>query len=134
MTREETVQVLSLLKAAFPNSYKGMTRQEANGVISVWSTQFANIPVQIVLIAINKLISISTFPPSIAEVKNKLKNLYYEATSELLIGTDYLKDDEKQKLMAIQKYCYSDNTEPSLVSMLSNNQLPMIENRGDDDE
>lgn len=127
MTREETVQVLSLLKAAFPNSYKGMTRQEANGVISVWATQFANVPVQIVLIAINKLIATNTFPPAIAEVKDKLKSLYYEATTELIIGSEHLKDEDVHKLMAIQKYCYNDNKEPSLISMLPNSKIPLIE-------
>ena len=33
MTREETVKILAILKAAYPNSYKGMTKEEANATI-----------------------------------------------------------------------------------------------------
>ena len=42
MTREETIKVLAILKAAYPNAYKGMTREEAQGTVSVWAMQFAS--------------------------------------------------------------------------------------------
>ena len=84
MTREDAIKVLSILKAAYPNSYKGMTKDEANGAISVWAIQFSNIPVNIVMIAINKIISNSTFPPSISEVRKKIRDLYYEARNMLI--------------------------------------------------
>lgn len=83
MTREETIKLLSVLKAAYPNSYKGMTKDEANGAISVWAMQFSNIPADIVFIAVNKIISSSPFPPAISEVREKLRGLYYEAKSML---------------------------------------------------
>ena len=122
MSREETVQILSLLKAAYPNFYKGMTRPECNGVISVWSTQFTGIPVQIVLMAVNKLISVNTFPPTVAEVKSKLKSLYYEAVAELLTGADMSKGNQ-QKLTAILKYCQDSIPEPSLMSMIDDQDM-----------
>lgn len=83
MTRTETIKVLAILKAAYPNSYKGMTKDEANGTVNVWATQFINIPASVVMIAVNKLISTNTFPPSIGEVKEKIRGLYYEAMQEL---------------------------------------------------
>ena len=79
MTREETIKVLAILKAAYPASYKGMTKQEASGTVMVWATQFANVPGEVVLIAVQKLISSSNFPPSISEVKSKLRGLYWES-------------------------------------------------------
>lgn len=78
MTRDETIKVLAILKAAYPNSYRGMTKEEANGTVAVWASQFANMPVNIVMIAVNKLISTNTFPPSINEVKEKIRGLYWE--------------------------------------------------------
>lgn len=79
MTREEAIKILSVLKAAYPNSYRGMTKDEANGTIGVWAVQFNDIPYQVVSIAVNKLISTNTFPPSINEVKEKIQSLYWEA-------------------------------------------------------
>lgn len=79
MTRQEAIQILSILKAAYPNSYKGMTKDEANGTINIWATQFNNVPFDVITIAVNKLISTNTFPPSINEVKEKIRALYWEA-------------------------------------------------------
>lgn len=78
MTREETIKVLAILKAAYPNSYKNMTREEAQGTVSVWAMQFAAFPVEVVLLAVNKIISSSTFPPAISEVKEKMRGMYWE--------------------------------------------------------
>lgn len=79
MTRDDAIKILSILKAAYPSSYKGMTKEEANGTISVWAAQFSTIPAAVIYIAINKLISTNQFPPSISQVKEKLHEMYYEA-------------------------------------------------------
>jgi hypothetical protein len=121
MTREETVQVLSLLKAAYPNSYKGMTRQEGNGVISVWATQLSYVPVEVVLMAVNKLISTSTFPPSISEVKAKFKDIYWECVSELSVDkwSHELTDSQRAKLNSIADACQgARDQEPSVMSLM----------------
>ena len=83
MTREDTIKVLAILKAAYPASYRNMTKDEANGTVNIWATQFANIPYEVVSIAVNKLISTNTFPPSISEVKEKIRGLYWEAMQEI---------------------------------------------------
>lgn len=83
MTQKEATQILAILKAAYPNSYRGMSKEEAIGTVNVWATQFIDIPVRVVMIAVNKLISTNTFPPSIGEVKEKIRSLYFEALGEL---------------------------------------------------
>ena len=50
MTKKEAATILAILKAAYPNSYKNMTHEEAMGTISVWAIQFAGMPADIVLI------------------------------------------------------------------------------------
>lgn len=83
MTREETIKVLSVLKAAYPASYKGMTKEEANGTIMAWASQFMDVSADIVMVAIHQLISTSTFPPAISEVKSKLSGIYWDAWMEM---------------------------------------------------
>jgi len=83
MTQKEATQILAILKAAYPNSYKGMTKDEAIGTVNVWATQFIDIPANVVMVAVNKLISTNTFPPSIGEVKEKIRGLYFEALGEI---------------------------------------------------
>ena len=89
MTREDTIKILAILKAAYPNSYKNMTKEEANGTVTIWAMQFATIPADVVMFAINKLISTSPFPPAICEVKSKISGLYWEAWDALRMNQEY---------------------------------------------
>lgn len=90
MTKKEALQILAILKAAYPSSYNGMTKEEATGTVSVWCMQFADLPAEIVMMAIHKLIGSSKFPPSIAEVKSKVESIHWEAYEKLT--TTHLKD------------------------------------------
>lgn len=96
MNRKETTQILAILKAAYPSSYKGMTKEEANGTITVWSMQFAEVPADIVLLAIHKLIAVSKFPPTIAEVRDKLQSIHWEAYAAMSDGMRYKNISERE--------------------------------------
>lgn len=128
MTREEAIKALSVLKAAYPNFYKGMTKDEANGTINVWAAQFAKYPAFIVMIALNKLISTNTFPPAICEIKERIRALYWEAWTmqqqheqaiECGIGQQ-LDDKTLEAVKAIISACgcLQTRTEPTLGELL----------------
>ena len=123
MTRDETIKMLAILKAAYPNSYKGMTKDEANGMIAVWTMQFADMPADIVLMALNKLISTSQFPPAISEVKKKISNLHWEAYDMISDKTTaaLLQDEEIAKYQRIyeitKRMKINTNLEPTLTKM-----------------
>lgn len=124
MTREETIKVLAILKSAYPNSYKNMSEEEANGTVTIWAVQFTDIPVDLVMIAINKIISNSPFPPAISEVKEKIKSLYWEVWEILncnkIIRT--LTDEQEvkyRKLFDILGSIRNDsNTEPTIRELV----------------
>lgn len=125
MTRDETIKMLAILKAAYPNSYKGMTKDEANGMIAVWTMQFADMPADIVLMALNKLISTSQFPPAISEVKKKISNLHWEAYDMISDKTTaaLLQDEEIAKYQRIyeitKRMKINTNLEPTLTEMMN---------------
>lgn len=124
MTKKETVQILAILKAAYPNFYKDMSAEEAQGTISVWALQFADLPADIVLMALNKAISTSKFPPSIAEIKDKMSSLYWEAYDKInpMWNNDPLSEEEEKMYNRIfkitEKYKYDKGVEPSISQML----------------
>lgn len=133
MTREETIKVLAILKAAYPNSYKGMTREEAQGTVTIWSMQFASFPVEVVLLAINKIISSSTFPPAISEVKEKMRGMYWELWALLHDGEKYGGLEETQRVQyqrmldAIEPLRGSPNNEPAIRDVMGAYQLYITE-------
>ena len=72
MTREETKAVLAILKAAYPNFYKDMSKEDAKNTVDLWATMFADDPTHIVTEAVKSLICTLKYPPTIADVKEKI--------------------------------------------------------------
>lgn len=77
MDRRETVQVLSVLRAAYPNFYKGMGRQELEGIVDLWAGMFAEDDPKLVAGAVKAFIATDSrgFPPVIGVIKDKLRQL-----------------------------------------------------------
>ena len=82
MNKDETTKILAIIKAAFPNSFKNMTAGDARATVTVWQTEFCDIPADIVLIAVYKTISVSEFPPTVASIRNKFRSIYIESDIE----------------------------------------------------
>jgi len=72
MNREETKEILKVLRVGYPNFYKGLTKREADEIIDLWSTMFASEPVKVVIEAVKSLMCTLKFPPTIADVKEKI--------------------------------------------------------------
>ena len=75
MTREETKAIMAILKAGYPNFYRNMTKEDATNAINLWATMFAEEPPQIVTEAVKSLMCTLKYPPTIADVKEKIELL-----------------------------------------------------------
>ena len=75
MSREEAIKILSILKAGYPNFYKDMSKQDGLNTIALYQEMFANCDIKIVAIAIKELINSFKYPPTIADIKNKMYEL-----------------------------------------------------------
>ena len=124
MNTKETIQILAILKAAYPNSYKNITPKEASGTISVWAAQFSDIPVNIVLMAVQKHIGRATFPPSVFEIKKNIQEIHWEAY-DIVSETEchgFAKDDTYLQAKAIyeitKEYRMNIPDAPKLSQML----------------
>ena len=102
MTKTETLQILAVLKAAYPSSYKSMTKEEARGTVAVWYTQLSTVPADLVLLALQKCIAECKFPPSVCEVRQQLSAMQSEAYFMLrALGAELMSEKEKKKLERI---------------------------------
>lgn len=128
MNTKEAAQVLAILKSAYPNSYKSITPETASGTISIWAVQFADIPADVVLIAVNKWIATNVFPPSIHEVKNKIGSLCWEASEELQKHLKYNNLNSKQvefyeRIKAITEKYKHTRAEPTIADIVRNHEI-----------
>lgn len=129
MTKDETLKVLAILKAAYPANYSGMSRREAEGVVTVWALQFADVSAEIVLMAVQKLISTSKYPPVVSEVKSKISAIHWEAYEALANSKAAATlPEEVQRYEAIcaatEKYRNPDVYEPPLSQMIGGGTAP----------
>ena len=75
MTRQETKDLMAILKAAYPNFYKDISKEEAKAAVDLWATIFSDTPVKLVIEAVKSLICTLKYPPTIADVKEKIELL-----------------------------------------------------------
>lgn len=79
MTIDETKMILGILKTAYPNFYKEMSKQEMLNIINLWADMFKNDNSKLVTVAVKELINTFQYPPTIADIKNKM---YYLTNQE----------------------------------------------------
>ena len=78
MDRQQTVKVLSVLKAAYPHAFKDLTRIDAEAMINLWEMMFSADPYEEVNAAVAALIATRSvgFSPTVGEVKEQLRKLH----------------------------------------------------------
>ena len=104
MNVEETAKVLSYVKAAYPSSFKDMRKEDMSRVLSLWQMKFKEIPADLVLMAVDRLVGEVKFAPTIAEVSEKLNDIYWENFMNKWAvdrGTLHLPEPETQRIYHI---------------------------------
>lgn len=72
MTKQEALAVLAILKTAYPSFYKDYSKEELNAAVELWASMFVNESGKVVLEAVKSLICTLKYPPTIADVKEKV--------------------------------------------------------------
>lgn len=77
MNQPETLKIMAVLQAAYPNFYKDKSDDELDGIISLWHKMFELDTYEIVSAAVMTFISTDTkgFPPVIGIIKDKIIRL-----------------------------------------------------------
>jgi hypothetical protein len=72
VTRDEVIAILGLMKVAYPSFYKDLKKDDAENTIGLWCMMFAEENAKIVTEAVKALMCTLKFPPTIADVKEKI--------------------------------------------------------------
>lgn len=83
MNSTEALIILATLKAAYPDSYKYVNKDEAAAIANVWAKHFFDIPFDIIEVAVDKWVHLKPKPPTISELRKEVGSLYWEAYEEL---------------------------------------------------
>lgn len=72
MTKAETIQLIAMIKTAYPKYFISNNKDEVVLQVNVWHEMFIEDPYEIVVQAIKSLICSLKFPPTIADVREKI--------------------------------------------------------------
>ena len=74
MTKVQTVQMMAIIRAAYPRFYVGMSKDDAEAAVNLWHSFFASDDASLVSDAVRTFIANDTkgFPPSIGQIREKL--------------------------------------------------------------
>lgn len=81
MTRQDTLMLMSTLRAAYPMYYAKQGVDDARAAVNLWHMMFENDDAQLVSAAVKAFIATDTkgFPPAVGQIKGKLDMIVREA-------------------------------------------------------
>lgn len=123
MNKQETTQLLALIKVAYPTAYRDMDEATKKATVNMWASSFPDVPYPIMEQAFNHHRMISKFPPTVAEMVEELKHIHYQATECALVHKSFGDEDQVRRYRAIMDctYRYKDGTNLGLqLSSLPN--------------
>lgn len=113
MNKQEAAKLLSLIKLSYPTAYRDIDRDTANATVNMWQMSFPDVPYPIMEQAFNHFRMASKFPPTVAEMVEELRHIYYEATECALIhkglGNQDLVDQYRLVMTYTARYKDTDN-------------------------
>lgn len=77
MDKRETVIIMKVLQTAYPQSFKGWGKEQAEMFVSLWQEAFSSIPAQIVTKAVKNIVYTSErdFAPNIGQVRAEITRM-----------------------------------------------------------
>lgn len=94
MNKTEAIKFLALIKVAYPTAYKDMDKESKLATVNMWHSTFYNVPFTIMELAIDHFRRVSKYPPTVADMYDELKGLYYRT-----LGDENIAYQEKDKAL-----------------------------------
>ena len=79
MNKKEAAKLLDLIKLSYPHVYRDMDDAWKVATVNMWASSFPEVPYQIMEQAFNHYRMGNKFPPTVAEMVEELKQVYYQA-------------------------------------------------------
>jgi hypothetical protein len=84
MTRDDTIRLLAIMKAAYPSAFRGMSRETAEAMLALWADELAPYPPDLVTKAARELIRTGKFLPNISEMLYRVWAVAVDARARMI--------------------------------------------------
>ena len=79
MTTQDVNQILAIMKANYNYALKNMSQEEKYMLLCTWTVTLQDLPADIVMLAVMQLVSQSKWLPTVAEIREKCRDIHYAA-------------------------------------------------------
>lgn len=131
MNKQEAVQLLALIKVAYPTAYRDMDQASKVATVNMWAGSFPDVPYPIMEQAFNHFRMISKFPPTVAEMVEELRQIHFQATECALVNKTMGNEEEVKRYRAIMACTYRYKDTSNIGLQLGS--MPNLLNGGADD-
>ena len=118
MNVQEANKLLAVAKANYSYAFKTMTQSDKKALVYSWAFALQDIPADIVLLAFMQLLSVSKWLPTVAEIRERVKNLHFEAAvgnidalAEMMGETESLESRKARDYIMQSTYKLRDSAE-----------------------
>lgn len=94
MTKPEMNKLLALLQVNYSYAFKNMSQNDKYLLLETWTFTLQDLDAHVVFMAVMQLISVSKWLPTVAEVREECRNLYYQAHS---VRANWLYDEMSEE-------------------------------------
>ncbi len=137
MTTQDVNQILAIMKANYNYAFKNMSQEEKYMLLCTWAVTLQDLPADIVMLAVMQLVSQSKWLPTVAEIREKCREIHYAAAMpdtafDMMVanGVQFTPEQQREheRREAKRKYiadatkhlCNEDNGALTLDSLLVN--------------
>ena len=106
MNDTEATKFLALVKVAYPMAYKDVDTETLVATVNMWSREYKNVPYPIMEMALDRFKKHSKFPPTIAEINEELRSIYYKAAEDAFVAKEFGMREVFEKSRAIMEYTF----------------------------
>lgn len=131
MNKQEAIQLLALIKVAYPTAYRDMDQASKLATVNMWASSFPDVPYPIMEQAFNHFRMASKFPPTVAEMVEELKQIHLHATECALVHKSLGNEEDVMRYRAIMSCTARYKNNEHLGLQLGG--LPMLEIGGGND-
>ena len=124
MNKQEAAKLLSLIKLSYPTAYRDIDRETATATVNMWAMSFPDVPYPIIEQGFNHYRMGHKFPPTVAEMVEELRSIYYQAMEGALVNTSLGNGELVQRFKEVMAYTsrYKDDD----LGGLNISSLPML--------
>lgn len=135
MTRQDTAKLLSLIKLSYPAAYRHIDKATASATISMWQMTFHNLPYPIMEQAYNRYRMTHKYPPTVAEIVEELRHIYYDAAECAMVlkhlGNQDMSNQYKLIMEHTKRYADIEISNQYVRNIVDHTRnLPIIESVG----